>query len=603
MCCHKSKAQLRNGSSKVGCRPCHSRCQPKRTVQQDNIMEKGNTEVVPQHFNNWPNSQGFESWDEQREPIELTVKGVIPSWASGTLYRTGPGGRTIETDKGTTFKLSHWFDGFSQVHRFQIIPQGTPDGVSRVVYNSRHTVDKFVENIRKTGSLNDFSFAQKRDPCQSLFKKFMSYFNSSTDANIGVTVSTNFPGLPPISNDERSNESKPHHASGIQTLTAKTDSARLKRLDPETLEPVGVTDQRCLHPDLSGPFSAAHAKSDPETGDVFNYNLSIGRTSVYRVFHVSAATGETTILATVSDAPAAYLHSLSLTRNFVILCVWNSHYAMGGAKVLWERNILDGISAFDASKPAKWYVIDRHHGQGVVASFESDPFFCFHTINAWEEEAPPAYAEQTEHTDIVVDMSVYENLDVLKRFYYENILSDSPAAAKFVGSKGDSARAQLRRYRLPGIPAPAALPFQAPDLSSSSGHPKQAKIDFTAPRSSSGELPTLNPKYLTRPNRYIYVVTDSGEQSVFMDGLGKYDTLTGELTRWCEHGQNPGEAIFIPAPSGKNEDEDNGVLLSVVLDGHRGKSYLLCLNARDMTELGRAEIDMVVGFGFHGTFF
>lgn len=51
-------------------------------------------------------------------------------------------------------------------------------------------------------------------------------------------------------------------------------------------------------------------------------------------------------------------------------------------------------------------------------------------------------------------------------------------------------------------------------------------------------------------------------------------------------------------PAGRAEDD--GVLLSVVLDGDRGKSYLLCLDARDMTEVGRAEVDGVVGFGFHG---
>ena len=48
------------------------------------------------------------------------------------------------------------------------------------------------------------------------------------------------------------------------------------------------------------------------------------------------------------------------------------------------------------------------------------------------------------------------------------------------------------------------------------------------------------------------------------------------------------------------EDEDRGVLLSAVLDGIGGRSYLLCLDARTMREVGRADVDGVVGFGFHG---
>ena len=51
-------------------------------------------------------------------------------------------------------------------------------------------------------------------------------------------------------------------------------------------------------------------------------------------------------------------------------------------------------------------------------------------------------------------------------------------------------------------------------------------------------------------------------------------------------------------PEGGGEDE--GVLLSVVLDGFRERSYLLCLDARTMREVGRADLGAVVGFGFHG---
>lgn len=48
--------------------------------------------------------------------------------------------------------------------------------------------------------------------------------------------------------------------------------------------------------------------------------------------------------------------------------------------------------------------------------------------------------------------------------------------------------------------------------------------------------------------------------------------------------------------------EDDGVLLTVVLDGSAGNSYLLVLDARDLREVGRAHVDGVIGFGFHGTF-
>ncbi len=51
-----------------------------------------------------------------------------------------------------------------------------------------------------------------------------------------------------------------------------------------------------------------------------------------------------------------------------------------------------------------------------------------------------------------------------------------------------------------------------------------------------------------------------------------------------------------------SEDEDDGVLLSVVLDGRRGNSFLLVLDARSLGELARAEVPHHIPYGFHGQF-
>lgn len=37
-----------------------------------------------------------------------------------------------------------------------------------------------------------------------------------------------------------------------------------------------------------------------------------------------------------------------------------------------------------------------------------------------------------------------------------------------------------------------------------------------------------------------------------------------------------------------------------MLDGEGAVSYLLCLDARDMKEVGWADCGVAVGFGFHG---
>lgn len=101
-------------------------------------------------------------------------------------------------------------------------------------------MDELVEQVRKTGSIDGLiTFAQKRDPCVSLFGKLKSTFQSGTPDrghpqlwNVGVTVARNMPGMP------------------ADVLTSLTDANQIQHAQMDTLEPVGVTDQSMLHPDL-----------------------------------------------------------------------------------------------------------------------------------------------------------------------------------------------------------------------------------------------------------------------------------------------------------------------------------------------------------------
>ncbi|KAJ5773207.1 hypothetical protein N7457_008103 [Penicillium paradoxum] len=527
-------------------------------------------------YNNWPNDKGFNPEYEQREPVELSVTGQIPAYAAGVLYRTGPGKNQVEAENGETLRLSHWFDGFSQTHRFQILATDDSHAAPRVFYNSRLATDDLIEEARKTGTLDMVSFGQKRDPCKSILGKVQSEYVpqvTPSSRNIGVTLSINLPGL-----DAKSDEpnSRWTGSQGIKTLYAKTDFNAFKKLDPETLEPIGLASQTSLHPDLSGPLAASHARSDPITGDVFNFNLSLGPQCIYRVFGVSAATGETTILATFPATPA-YLHSLLITEDHVVLCVWNAH--LNPMKM--KESFMNAILPTDPSQPAMWYVIDRKHGNGLIATYEGPAFFCFHAINAWLEPSP---TDPTQ-VDIVADLVRADDSEFLKSLYYDNLISSLDTAKTFQDKRDDSFRTSFTRYRLPAVPSTPCT------------EAKKASVEWSVCKSLSPELPTMDPKKVTQKHRYVYAVTFRGEATL-TDGITKLDCDTQQVKLWACHGQSPGEPIFVSNPNGT--DEDDGVLLSVVLDGMRGKSYLLCLDARDLSELGRANVDGAIGFGFHG---
>jgi carotenoid cleavage dioxygenase-like enzyme len=50
------------------------------------------------------------------------------------------------------------------------------------------------------------------------------------------------------------------------------------------------------------------------------------------------------------------------------------------------------------------------------------------------------------------------------------------------------------------------------------------------------------------------------------------------------------------------QSQNNGIVLSVVLDSRRGTSFLLVLDASSFTEVARAELPPPVLFGYHGQF-
>lgn len=451
----------------------------------------------------------------------------------------------------------------------------------RAFYNSRFSSDHLIEEVRQTGRLDKLSFGQKRDPCKTIFQKVQSSYDPADPAmhNVGVTLSINMPGIDRSylsSGANGVNGNRWTNYPGIKSLYAKTDSAECKKLDPETLEPLGLATQVDLHPQLNGPLSAAHARSDPVTGSMYNFNLAFGPIPTYRVFCASAATGETTILATFPGIPA-YLHSLLLTEDYVLLCVWNSHLSPAHLR----ESFLQAIQPHDPSKPATWYVVDRKGGRGLVATYESSPFFCFHAINAWQERS----RGDPSTTDIVADLIIYDNAGAVHDILYENLLSNSPKAKALAQEQRNVSRSSFARFRLPSIPSTPSPEIQG------------AIIEWKEGKGLSPELPTVNPNLVTCKHRYTYAIVNRGE-STFFDGIVKFDSETKNTLLWAHHAQSPGEAIFIADPNGTKEDD--GVLLSVVLNGRTGKSFLLCLDAHDLTELGRANVAGPVAFGFHG---
>lgn len=166
------------------------------------------------------------------------------------------------------------------------------------------------------------------DPCETKFHKFFTVFKSfvpflrpvmdqPSSINPSVTITPNMPGaiLP------ASHSSTPY-------IVAKTDADVYQTLDAETLEPLANSTFSDMDPLLKGgALTGAHACHDPVTHDLYNYVTKLGQVMSYNVFRIrgsGADRGKVDVLAQITDAPIAYMHSSCMTAKYYILCVWQA---------------------------------------------------------------------------------------------------------------------------------------------------------------------------------------------------------------------------------------------------------------------------------------
>ena len=91
-----------------------------------------------------------------------------------------------------------------------------------------------------------------------------------------------------------------------------------------------------------------------------------------------------------------------------------------------------------------------------------------------------------------------------------------------------------------------------------------------------------------------------GDEHVAFVRLIKLNVGTKEFVTWEESGGFTSEPVFLKAPDGKAEDD--GVVLSCVINPSDQTTSQLVLDAKEFKELGRAVVEGVVPVDFHGLF-
>jgi beta,beta-carotene 9',10'-dioxygenase len=461
---------------------------------------------------------GFADQTEEVRVDALPVSGEVPAWLRGGLVRVTPA--QMDFDKRS---VSHWFDGMAMLNRFGFAGDGS------VSYASRFLDTDARRAALASGGAAISGFAT--DPCRSLFQRVQSLFSPELTDNANVNLAR--------LGDEH---------------IAMTETPIPVRFDAETLATLGHDEGAAGF----GQITTAHPHhgvGGDGVAELVNFAAHLGAKSEYRIYARRSST-ESRVLATMAVREPSYMHSFALTPRFVLLLenplvVNPLRLATSGKAFIhnykWKPELGVRIHAFDRETGA------------LHQTWTADPFFVFHTINAFEDG-----------DDLVVDLCAHQDASIIELLELERLRSGSGHAT--LGAR------PLRLTLAAGSDVASARELADVDL----------------------ELPRI--AYRTRnglPYRYAY--GGSAGDAPFLKRLVKIDVSDGSFVVWDQPNAWAGEPVFVPRPGGV--EEDDGVVLSVVLDADAGSSFLLVLDAATFEEVARAEAPHHVPFGFHGQFF
>ena len=446
---------------------------------------------------------------EQETAVDsLPLSGELPAWLGGALVRVTPAKLEIGDRR-----IDHWFDGLAMLNRF-----GFADG--RVSYKSRFLRSGAYQAAERGEVRPGFA----TDPCRSIFKRVQAIFSPDVTDNPNVNLT-------------RIGE----------RYIAMTETPMPVEFDPDTLATLGRLDYGDR---LRAHVSTAHPHHDGDRDELVNYVVRFSRKSEYVLYGLPAGGSRRRVIAKLPVDRPAYMHSFGMSERYLILAEYPLRVnplrlALAGKPFIQNYR-------WDAAEGTRFKVVDRETGK-LRGTYETDAFFCFHHVNAFERG-----------DELVVDLVAYDDAQVIDSLYLDER-----------GPRGAVPPARLRRYTI--------------DLEGGGVRSEQLA-------DGSLELPRIDyGRRNTREYRYAYFAGVSGE---WLDELVKVDVADGSRSVWSAPGCYPGEPVFVREPDA--DAEDAGVVLSVVLDAAAGRSFLLVLDARSFEERARAEAPHHIPFGFHG---
>ncbi len=298
---------------------------------------------------------------------------------------------------------------------------------------------------------------------------------------------------------------------------------------------------------------SAHPKVDVATGEMIFFDYK--PYPPYLTYGVVDRTGICTHWTTI-DLPGPRLqHDLAITDRHTLLfdmsMMWDpALLAQGQTRVRFFRD-----------RPSRIGVLKRHAPGSEIRWFETSPFYMYHSINAWDDG---------------------DDRVVLLGCKIENPLAGDPLNP--VGREVPT----IGFLRLDPMLTRWTIDLRA-------GSVKEERLDDTV-----AEFPRMDNRSLGRRSRYSYAPRIAAAPTLLFDGVIKYDTDAGtSRTHTYPNGWFGGETPFAPREGSKSEDD--GYLVTFVVNEASGESEVHVMDARDVERppVARVKIPQRVPTGYH----
>ena len=445
----------------------------------------------------------------------------------------------------------HWFDGIGVVFKFAI--DGTRNKTTFMCRSICPEQERAIRNTPKN-EYKDLSFGATphRGPLSALRELIKPLTRDPLTDKVPMNINVTLERIP-----------------GRPGLVARSDFSRNIQLDPETLDTIGTFDFAQLNPQLRGMAAAAHSAVDESTGELFNFAAGDWKNpGKYRLFRV-AADGKAEVLAEIQSNPNCHVHSLTLTDNFLVIAI--SPWKVDVPTMAIDCALAPALK-FNSEKKTEFFVVSRKQKR-VVARYETPAFAAFHYVNAFEEE---------NDDKLHVDVCRYDRADVLEQFYLRKLRTEkadwfTPVKPVRYTMHGARAAEEDNEQIHHGIAWPSVL------------------------SSRRMELPAVADKVVGKKYRYCYGVShEASHDGILTNALVKLDMTTGEEMVWTAPRSCMGEPTFVPNPEG--DSEDDGVIVTCIVDAAKRISAMVVLDAKTMTEVARAETPQTVPHVFHSLY-